>query len=113
MVQGDERSRFARDAYSILHFPVVPGIVMFAFGAQEVVAHPADTLSAEFRFASTTGVSLVLLAVVAGTYRAIRRVPFERLVAALAMIPFAAVGRELRADVLTAIIVAGLIATLG
>ncbi len=88
------------------------GIVLFAFGVEEVVAHPGSRLDAEFRFAITTGVSLVLLAVVAGTYLAIRRIPSERLIGAVAMIGLAAAAGEMRGDVLAAVIVAGLIGIL-
>jgi Bacterial low temperature requirement A protein (LtrA) len=32
---GVQRARFARDAYSYLHLPMVAGIVLFAFGAED------------------------------------------------------------------------------
>jgi low temperature requirement protein LtrA len=105
-VTGFERGRFARDAYTILHYPVILGIVLYAFAAEEVVAHPAEVLAPEFRLAVTVGVSLVMLAVVAGTYRAVRRIPMERLLAALALLVLALVGTGIRADALMAVVVA-------
>ncbi len=107
-----ERGMFARDAYSILHFPIVAGIVLYAVAVEEVVAHPDEHLVAGFRFALAAGMSMVLLAMVAANYRATRRIPVERLVAAAALIVVAVVSADLRGDVLTAgvvtIVVAGL-----
>ena len=39
---GQERSRFARDAYSMLHYPLVLGIVLYAVAAHEVISHPEE-----------------------------------------------------------------------
>jgi low temperature requirement protein LtrA len=105
-VTGRERGRFARDAYTLLHIPAVLGIVLYAVAAESVVAHPGQPLPTEFRFALAAGMSLVLLAVVAGTYRATRRIPQERLVAALILIGLATWAGGIRADLLTAVVVA-------
>jgi low temperature requirement protein LtrA len=83
---GQERGRFARDAYTLLHFPLVVGIVLFAVAAEEIVLHPGDPLPREWRVSLALGASLVMLSVVAGTYRAVRRIPTERLVTAVVLI---------------------------
>jgi low temperature requirement protein LtrA len=44
-VEGRERSMLARDAYSILHFPMVLGIIAFAATVQQTLAHASDPLS--------------------------------------------------------------------
>jgi low temperature requirement protein LtrA len=77
-----ERGRFARDAYSILHFPIILGIVLFSVAVENVVAHPLDVIPGFERIAMAAGLALVLLAVVAATYRAVRQIPYERIVAA-------------------------------
>jgi low temperature requirement protein LtrA len=42
--RGVERTHFARDAYSFLHFPLVFGIVLLAVAIEEAVAHPQEPL---------------------------------------------------------------------
>jgi low temperature requirement protein LtrA len=103
--EGQERGRFARDAYTILHLPIVIGIVLFAVAAEEVVAHPDEPLHAPIRFALVVGVGLVLLGIVAAAYRATRHVPYERMIAAVAVILLAFLAGGLRADVLMAAVV--------
>jgi low temperature requirement protein LtrA len=111
-VQGQERGRFARDAYTLLHFPVVLGIVLYAVGAEEVVAHPGSLLAAEFRFALTAGVGLLMLAMVAGSYRAVRRLPIERLVLVTVLAALTVVGSGLPALLFATLTVGATIAAL-
>jgi low temperature requirement protein LtrA len=77
---GQARGRFARDAYSILHYPIVVGIVFFAVAAEEIVAHPDEPLSATMAFAVALGVTLVLVPIVASVFRSIQRIAILRLV---------------------------------
>lgn len=104
-VVGKERSRFARDAYSFLHYPLILGIVLYAVAAEEMAAHSGVPFSDFGRFSLAAGLVLVLLAVVAGTYRAVRRVPYERLVAAVAIALLALGGGDLQALLLTGLAV--------
>jgi low temperature requirement protein LtrA len=41
---GAERAILARDLYSYLHMPMVSGIVLFAFGLKQTLAHVGDPL---------------------------------------------------------------------
>jgi low temperature requirement protein LtrA len=91
-LQGQERGRFARDAYSFLHYPLVVGIVFFAVGLEEVVTHPLDPLSEVGRLAIGLGTALVLMSIVAGVYRAVQRVAAERLIASSAVLALVWVG---------------------
>jgi low temperature requirement protein LtrA len=77
---GQARGRFARDAYSILHYPIVVGIVFVAVAAEEVVLHPEEPLSATFALAMTLGVALVLIPIVSAVFRSIPRIFVLRLV---------------------------------
>jgi len=65
--EGNDRSRLARDAFSILHFPILCGVIAYAESVSEVLAHPASPLTAAGRwllgaavllFAGTTGLAL-------------------------------------------------------
>jgi low temperature requirement protein LtrA len=86
--EGPERVALARDAYAYAHFPMIVGIVLFAFAMKTVVAHVGDELDAVATFALCGGSALYLL-----TYSAIRirlerrlRLSRGRFVAALALL---------------------------
>ncbi len=83
--QGVERVALARDAYTYAHFPMIVGIVLFAFAMKTIVAHVGEELDSVAAFALCGGSALYLL-----TYSAIRirverrvRVSRGRFVAAL------------------------------
>jgi low temperature requirement protein LtrA len=109
---GQAPGRFARDAYSGLHYPLVVGIVFFAVAVEDVVAHPSDPMTTVDRFAMAAGVALVLLSVVAITYRAVRLVAFERLVAAIVLTGLVWLTASLAALAFAVLVVAILIVTL-
>jgi low temperature requirement protein LtrA len=86
--RGAERAALARDAYSYAHFPMIVGIVLFAFAMKTVVGHVGEELDSVGAFALCGGSALYLL-----TYSAIRirierrvRVSRGRFVAAIALI---------------------------
>ena len=56
-----ERAILARDAYTYVHYVIVVGIVAFAVGARELVAHPTDHLTTADAAALCGGVALYLL----------------------------------------------------
>jgi len=62
---GVEQNKLARDSYTYLHLPMVAGIVMAAFGLEEVLANVGEHLHTVPAFALTGGVALYLLAHVA------------------------------------------------
>jgi low temperature requirement protein LtrA len=86
--QGVERVALARDVYSYAHFPMIVGIVLFAFAMKTIVGHVGEELDSVTAFALCGGCALYLL-----TYSAIRirvehrlRVSSGRFVAALAFL---------------------------
>jgi low temperature requirement protein LtrA len=66
-LRGPERVALARDAYTYLHFPMIVGIVLFAFAMKSVVGHVGDELGGVSAFALCGGSALYLL-----SYSAIR-----------------------------------------
>ena len=58
---------FARDIYSYAHFPMIVGIVLFAFAMKTIVRHVGDELDSVAAFALCGGSALYLL-----TYSVIR-----------------------------------------
>jgi low temperature requirement protein LtrA len=65
--EGATRVVLARDVYTYLHFPMIAGIVLFAFAMKNVIAHVGDELDWVVAFALCGGSAIYLL-----TYSAIR-----------------------------------------
>src|SRR5829696_555930 len=59
--QGEERARLARDSYSLLHLPMVAGIILAALGIKQTLAHVGDPLGPVPAVALCRGVALYLL----------------------------------------------------
>jgi low temperature requirement protein LtrA len=90
--EGRVRNEFARDAYSYLHFPLVAGIVIAAFGLHETLAHVDEPLKIVPAFGLLGGVAIYLLGHVAVRLRGVRSVNWRRLglaVLLLAALPLA------------------------
>jgi low temperature requirement protein LtrA len=104
------RGPFARDVFSIFHYPIVLGITFFAVAANKTLAHPSEPLSAAGRAALGLGVALYLLGFVLARYRSIRRVAWERLLGAVGALVAVVVLRDLHALWLLALVVAVLAA---
>ena len=108
---GQEQNAMARDVYSYLHFPLVAGIVIAAFGLHETLAHVDDPLGDVPAFALLGGVAIYLLGHVAVRLRGARTWNRRRLVLAavmLALIPAA----EHVASLVTLAVVTALLAGL-
>lgn len=66
-LEGAERVALARDTYSYAHFPMIVGIVLFAFAMKTIVGDVGDELDSVVAFALCGGSALYLL-----TYSVIR-----------------------------------------
>lgn len=89
---GREQNAMARDSYSILHLPMVAGIVLIALGMKTTLAHVGDPLSIEVATALLGGTALYLLAHIAFRLRNVHSLAVHRLVCAglvLAVLPLA------------------------
>jgi low temperature requirement protein LtrA len=80
---GRERNMLARDSYSYLHFPMVAGIVLVAFGMEVTVAHVDEELDVVPAFALLGGVAIYLLAHVALRWRNAHSLNRQRLLLAV------------------------------
>ena len=96
-LDGPERVALARDAYAYAHFPLIVGIVLFAFAMKNIVGHVGDELDSVVAFALCGGSALYLL-----TYSAIRsrverrlRLSRGRFTAALALLLLLPVATQL------------------
>ena len=97
-VDGEQRARLARDAYSYLHLPMVLGIILMAVGLKKVLGYVggedghtlADPLYGVPLYALYGGVALYLLGHVGFRLRNVHTVNWQRLVVAgllIALIP--------------------------
>jgi low temperature requirement protein LtrA len=117
-LEGEERARMARDAYSYLHLPMVAGIALVALGIEKVleqVGHMSDGELSEGLpilplAALYGGVAVFLFAHVAFKYRTWRRVTVRRVVVGALLCALIPIAMELPAlaalGLLTAVFVA-------
>jgi low temperature requirement protein LtrA len=75
---GTERAHLARDAYSYLHLPLIAGIMLFAVGAHDAVAHASTPLPLPSAIGLAGGMALFYLADVAYRWRDHRQIPKDR-----------------------------------
>jgi low temperature requirement protein LtrA len=80
-----ERATLARDAYSIMHFPLVFGVVLLAVAIAEAVAHPHEALPVGGSLALAGGVVLFVASTTAALRRSGYSLPGRRLVILAAM----------------------------
>jgi low temperature requirement protein LtrA len=82
----ESRGHFARDVYTFCHCPMVLGIVLLAVAGEKTIAAPAEPLSDGGRAVLAVGFALFVLGGSLARLRAMRRVAWERIFAALAVI---------------------------
>lgn len=88
---GHEQTSLAFRAYTLLHLPLVVGIVFLALGPKSAIAHPHAPLELHIAVAFFGGLALFLLSHVAFAYLTTRRLNVPRLGVGLLMaglIPF-------------------------
>jgi low temperature requirement protein LtrA len=76
--RGPERVALARDLYAYGHFPLIVGIVLFAFALKTIVGHVGDELDSIAAFALCGGSAIYLLAYSGMRSRILGRVSFSR-----------------------------------
>ncbi len=76
--EGPERVALARDVYAYGHFPMIVGIVLFAFAMKAVVGHVGGELDSVAAFALCGGSAIYLLTYSAVRIRIERRLSLSR-----------------------------------
>jgi low temperature requirement protein LtrA len=76
------RSNLARDLFTLGHFPLLIGTVLFAVGVEEAIVHPGAPLEPFGRLAVGSGLALFLLGFVVTEIRATGNLLVERLATA-------------------------------
>jgi low temperature requirement protein LtrA len=108
---GREQNGVARDSYSLLHFPMIAGIVLVALGMKKTLEHTDDPLALVPAVALLGGTAVYLLAHVAFRWRNIHRFSTQRLVVAVALVGLLPLALELP-SLATLAILAALLAAL-
>jgi low temperature requirement protein LtrA len=91
---GREQNEMARDSYSILHFPMVAGIVLLALGLKKTLEHVDEPLATVPAAALVGGTALYLLAHVAFRLRNLRTLNGPRLFVAIGLLALVPVADE-------------------
>jgi low temperature requirement protein LtrA len=81
--EGIVRNKLARDSYSLLHFPMVLGIILVAFGLKKILSDVDDELKIEVAFGLLGGLAIYLLGLVAFRFRHVRTLNRQRVAVAL------------------------------
>ena len=108
---GKQQNELARDSYSLIHFPLVAGIVLAAFGLKKTLEHVGDPLHSVPAAALVGGVAMYLLGHVAFRWRQVHSLSRQRSLAALAALLLYPVALEVPA-LLTVALVLGVLVLL-
>jgi low temperature requirement protein LtrA len=71
---GHTRSRLARDVFSVLHFPMLCGVIAMAAATADALAHPDEPLAVGARAALGAGAVLFVCGTALAAWRATGRV---------------------------------------
>jgi low temperature requirement protein LtrA len=108
---GREQNEIARDSYSVLHFPMVAGIVLVALGVKKTLGDVGEPLALVPLVALLGGTALYLLGHVAFRLRNIRTLNRQRLACAALLVALVPLVRPLPA-LATLGVLAGLLSLL-
>ena len=78
-VSGSDLSSMARDVYSLLHYPMILGVIGVAVAIEEIVLYPAEPLDLANRLALALGVALFTGGMSMSLWRATGSLPAMRL----------------------------------
>ncbi len=110
---GIAQGQLARSAYSIAHYPLVAGVILFAIGSEEILAHPAAALETPTRWAFVGGLMIFLASGAVMTRLFTNHTAWERLTAIAALGLAGVTLNTLSAAALGVAACAILVATLG
>lgn len=86
--RGGVQSALARDVFSLLHFPLICGLIIYAFAIEEAMLHPSGPMSVQGRLALAAGTVVYTLSIVFSYWRATGMVMWWRIVFTLGMAGF-------------------------
>jgi low temperature requirement protein LtrA len=107
-----DRTSMARDGYTYLHVVMVAGVIVSAVGDELVIAHPTEVLPGREVAAVVAGPAIYLLAHTLFRLRVAGSLSVRRLAGAAACVAVGAVGAFAPALVVSALVVAVLVAVI-
>jgi len=110
---GIAQGQLARNAYSIAHYPLVAGVILFAIGTEEILAHPEAALDTPTRWAFVGGLMVLLASEAVMARLFTNHTAWERLTAIAALGIAGVTLGTLGAAALGVVACAILVATLG
>jgi low temperature requirement protein LtrA len=103
---GRQQLLIARDAYALLHLPMITGVVLFALGVKKVLEHTGDPLKAMPAVALCGGLALYLAAHVGFRLRNVGSVGWHRVGAALVCLALVPLATEIAGVAMLAVLLA-------
>jgi low temperature requirement protein LtrA len=79
-ISGSERLKMAGDVFSLAHFPMLFGVILYAYAIEEVAAHPQEVLSLPVRIALAVGLAIFIGGMAYAVRRATGKMLLPRLV---------------------------------
>ena len=77
---GAAQSSMARDMFSLFHFPLVCGLIIYAYAIEEAMMHPGEPLTFEGRLALGIGIFLYSMSIVVAYWRGTKKLLVPRAV---------------------------------
>lgn len=110
---GEAQAKLARDSYTMLHLPMVAGIVLLALGVKKVIAHDDEPLPVEAAAALCGGIAIYLLGHIGMRLRNVRSLNKQRLLVTVLLLAFIPVAAEIDALAALAIVSALMVTLVG
>jgi low temperature requirement protein LtrA len=76
--EGSAQSSMGRDVFSLWHFPMLCGLIIYAYAIEEAMVHPDDVMTIQARLALSTGIMLYSTSIVISFWRATGKILFLR-----------------------------------
>ena len=99
-----------RDVFSLLHFPMLCGVIAYAFAVEEIVAHPGEPLALDGRIALAAGLVLFVGGMAIAIWRATRQLLLSRMILTLGAAVAVVVASGVSGQFSLAIALAGILA---
>ena len=76
--EGAAQSSMGRDVFSLLHFPMLCGLVIYAYAIEEAMVHPDSAMTVQARLALAIGIIMYSISIIIAFWRATRKILFLR-----------------------------------
>jgi len=84
-VKGGIQSAMGRDVFSLLHFPMICGLIIYAYAIEEAMLQPSGPMAVQGRLALAAGTLLYSFSIVLCYWRATRKIMWWRIIFSISM----------------------------